>query len=56
MDVAIVGEGAKFLKLAVYFSAEDPCDPNILGLVSSVLSSSLCACDGVSIGLHLEEY
>ena len=56
MDVAIVGEGAKFWDLVVYLSAEDSCYSDGLGLVSSALSSSLCACDGVSIGLHLEEY
>ena len=56
MDVAIVGEGAKFWDLVVYLSAEDPCNPNVLGLISSALSSSLCAYDGVSMGLHLEEY
>ena len=31
MDVAIVGERAKFWDFAVYLSAEDPCYPNVLG-------------------------
>ena len=56
MDVGIVGERAKIWDLAVYLSAEDPWYANVLGLISSALSSSLCACDGVSIGLDLEEY